>query len=255
MGNFSLELRELFHLGFLRQLSQRLQGRAYAVKGGICLRFFYRSPRFSQDMDLDILPRIGVKTAQNAVDSILESRSLLALLNPFGVTRLRITRPKQTETTQQWKVGLVLSGEITLPTKVEFSRRRTQIPYAAGIPDAELLGRYHLVPFATQFYDAAQMAAQKVAALASPSRHAVRDLFDLHHLLFSVPVKPEEVAQIAELDSIERAAEKVGRFTYQDFKEQVLPYLTETLMALYRVPASFEKLKGEAEEALIRMVP
>lgn len=255
MENTPLEIRELFHLHFLRQLSQRLQGRSWAVKGGICLRFFHRSPRFSQDMDLDVLPQVEAGTLQNAVDQILDGRSLPASLGPFGVARLRISRPKQTPTTQRWKVALVLSEETALPTKVEFSRRRKTLPYTSGLPDAELLRRYRLVPFAAQFYDAGQMAAQKITALASSSRYAVRDLFDLHHLFFTVLAEPEEVAQMVEPGSIEQAADKIRAFTHQDFKQQVLPYLTETLADLYRKPASFEKLQSEAEEALIRMMP
>ena len=67
----SFELRESFHLAFLRHLATRLFGRSYAVKGGICLRFFHRSPRLSQDLDLDISPEVRLKTLQNAVDSVL----------------------------------------------------------------------------------------------------------------------------------------------------------------------------------------
>jgi len=255
MGNLSFELREFFHLSFLRHLSLRLHGRAYAVKGGICLRFFHRSPRFSQDMDLDVSPQIGVKTVQNAVDSILQSRSFLASLIPYGVARVQVVKPKQTETTQRWKAGLVLSAQTTLPTKIELSRRQGKVSYVSGVPDAELLNFYKTAPFAAQFYDAIRMTAHKISALASLSRTAARDLFDLHHLLYALLVKREDVVKIIDQGAVERAADKTGGFTHRDFKEQVVPYLTETMMALYEQPEAFEKLKEEVEQALIGMIP
>lgn len=251
----SIELAELFHLHVLAQISRRLSGRAYALKGGICLRFFHRSPRLSQDMDLDVSPQVLVKTLQDAVDSILEGHSLVAVLAPWGVTRLRVTRPKQTQTTQRWKVSLEQGGGASVSTRIEFSRRRKEIPCLSGIPDAALLGRYRMPPFAAQFYDAIQMTAQKIAALAAPSRYAVRDLFDLHHLFFAASVNSAEVASCTRLEQVEEALEKIRLFTHRDFKQQVLPYLTETLAAHYSNPAAFEGLKEAVEEALLRLLP
>jgi predicted nucleotidyltransferase component of viral defense system len=251
----STELAEFSHLNLLQGISRRLSGRAYALKGGICLRFFHRSPRLSQDMDLDVSPQVRVKTLQTAVDSILEGRSLLAALAPWGVTRLRSTKPKQTHTTQRWKVSLEQGGGVSLPTRIEFSRRRKEIPSLSGIPDAALLGRYRMPPFAAQFYGSTEMAAQKITALAAPSRYAIRDLFDLHHLFFTLSVNPAQVASSIRLEQIEQAAQKIRLFTHRDFKGQVLPYLTETLAAHYSNPAAFEGLKGAVEEALIPLLP
>jgi len=253
--NQSIELTELFHLSLLQQISRRLSGRPYAVKGGIYLRLFHRSPRLSQDMDLDVAPQVRSKTLQNAVDSILEGRPLLAALVPRGVIRLRSTKPKQTETTQRWKISLDLGGGVALPTRVEFSRRRGDIPASSGIPDAALLIRHRMTPFAARFYDSIPMAAQKISALAAPSRYAVRDLFDLHHLLRAVLVKPEEITAYVRLEQLERATEKTRLFTHEDFKEQVLPYLDETLAVHYSDSGAFGRLKEEVEEALNSVLP
>ncbi len=84
MGNPSFEIREFFHLAFLRQLAHRLADRSYAVKGGICLRFFHRSPRLSEDMDIDI-GGVPVATLANTVERILEGRALAAALASLGV--------------------------------------------------------------------------------------------------------------------------------------------------------------------------
>ena len=45
---------ERFHLLFLVQLGQKLDKRFYALKGGCNLRFFLKSIRYSEDMDLDV---------------------------------------------------------------------------------------------------------------------------------------------------------------------------------------------------------
>ncbi len=253
MATKSFELRELFHLALLRHLGTRLSGRSYAVKGGICLRFFHRSPRLSEDMDLDIVSQVRVETLKNAVDSVIDGRAMLATLMPAGVTGIKATRPKQTETTQRWKVALQMSGGESLPTKVEFSRRRDRIQYSTGVPDAQLLKRYKMTPFAAQYYDAPRMSAQKIIALAAPARNALRDLFDLQHLLFALGTKSEEIIPLLEGSTLLEAVEKVMSFTFDDFKEQVLPYLTAELMPLYRDPLIFDKQKEEVANALIGM--
>lgn len=251
MATKSFELRELFHLALLRHLGTRLSGRSYAVKGGICLRFFHRSPRLSEDMDLDIVSQMRVETLRNAVDSVIDGRAMVATLLPLGVTGLKVTKPKQTDTTQRWKVALQLSGGDSLPTKVEFSRRRDQIQYSTGIPDGQLLKQYKMAPFAAQYYDAAQMAAQKIKALAAPARNALRDLFDLHHLLFGLGTKPVEFVPLVEEVAIMAAAEKVLAFTFEEFQEQVLPYLTAELIPLYQDSTRFDKQKDEVASALL----
>ena len=247
-------MREFFHLALLRHLGSRLSGRSYSVKGGICLRFFHRSPRLSQDLDLDIVSNVRLKTLQNAVYSILGGQAFAASLLPQGITRIVASKPKQTETTQRWKVAIFLGAGESLPTKIEFSRRHERISCSTGIPDAELLRQYRMTPFAAQFYDGAAMAAHKIAALASPSRYALRDLFDLHHLLTVVLIKPQDAANLLEIKTLENAAEKVGSFTFSDFKEQVLPYLSGELIDFYRQVDAFERQKAAVEQALMQML-
>lgn len=254
MAHQSFELRERFHLTLLRHLAARLSGRSYAVKGGIALRFFHRSSRLSEDVDFDVASNVRAETLRKAVDSVLEGPALAASLTPYGIESLSTTRPKQTETTQRWKTSLRLVGGASLPTKVEFSRRRDELRPATGVPDAELLRRYGMAPFAARFYDAKSLAVQKIAALASPARNALRDLFDLHHLFFTIGVEPADAAERLDDAVIEAAAEKVGVFALRDFKEQVVPYLSGELIDLYRDPVVFEGQKQDVERALIGML-
>mgnify|MGYP001601104310 FL=1 len=46
----SLQLREIFHLEFLRWLGRKVKPDYYAIKGGTNLRFFFQSFRYSEDM-------------------------------------------------------------------------------------------------------------------------------------------------------------------------------------------------------------
>ncbi len=49
------QLREVFHFCFLDRLLKVSTPNLYVLKGGVNLRFFYNSPRYSEDMDLDVL--------------------------------------------------------------------------------------------------------------------------------------------------------------------------------------------------------
>ena len=52
---------EVFHLEFLRGVVRSESAKNFAVKGGCNLRFFLGSPRYSEDLDLD-LSHIQVQT-------------------------------------------------------------------------------------------------------------------------------------------------------------------------------------------------
>ncbi|OGD13998.1 MAG: hypothetical protein A2V76_07865 [Candidatus Aminicenantes bacterium RBG_16_63_14] len=45
---------EVFHLVLLDQIGRKLDKQTWALKGGCNLRFFFKSPRYSDDMDLDV---------------------------------------------------------------------------------------------------------------------------------------------------------------------------------------------------------
>ena len=244
-----LELKEFFHLAFLRQISARLAGRGWSVKGGICLRFFHRSPRLSEDIDLDSEPRIRMETLRNTVDTILESRAFSAMLAVEEVVGVRFSTPKQTPTVQRWKVSLDTGGNQPLSTKIEFSRRRQDTVFSRGTPSAEILERHSMPPFTAQYYGPVEMAAQKIAALVSVSRHAARDLFDLDHLFTIIRADPAEAIRLSGQDR-ETILDRVESFSLRNFREEVLPYLEEDMMRDYGRPESFAALQGRVREAL-----
>jgi predicted nucleotidyltransferase component of viral defense system len=251
MSNLHFELRELFHLEILRHLALRLSGRGYAVKGGICLRFFHLSPRLSEDMDLDVTTHVQRETLERGVDTILGARPFLANLAAAGIRSVRFSKPKQTATVQRWKVGLLLSSDVELHTKLEFSRRQGKLSFEVGQPAGAILDRYQIPRFAAQYYGASAMCAQKIRALAAASRNAVRDLFDLHYLIEKLNAGRCELKEKPGKEDVKRAIEKVRSYSRKDFDEQVLPYLTPELMAYYEQPPTYRRLQGEVEQKLV----
>ena len=101
--------REAFHFLFLQQLLAISDPKLYVLKGGVNLRFFFDSPRFSEDMDLDVLGG-SVETLKKNGYKILSDKGLLRSLQALGITRLEINGPikaKQTSTTQRFRLWLI----------------------------------------------------------------------------------------------------------------------------------------------------
>src|SRR5687768_1538565 len=97
---------ELFHLVFVRALHASLADKTLlAIKGGINLRFFFGSPRLSEDLDLDVFT-MSKGTLENRVDKLLASPAVVAPLKAHGLVIKDISKPRQTETAQRWKLGL-----------------------------------------------------------------------------------------------------------------------------------------------------
>src|SRR5438270_11440376 len=112
---------ELFHLHFVRRLCRGPDKDRFAIKGGCNLRFFFESVRYSEDLDLDV-ERVPVHTLKEKVTRLLADQSLALPLRSRGISLGETSAPKQTETTQRWKVGLRLQGSaLALHTKIEFS--------------------------------------------------------------------------------------------------------------------------------------
>lgn len=97
---------ELFHLVFLRALVARGEDKGlFALKGGCNLRFFFRSVRYSEDIDLDVAV-VAKGTLERKVERLLQSPTVQAPLRAHGIELVEVSAPKQTDTTQRWKAGL-----------------------------------------------------------------------------------------------------------------------------------------------------
>jgi predicted nucleotidyltransferase component of viral defense system len=174
----------MFHLVFLRALVAKGEDKGLvALKGGCNLRFFFGSVRYSEDMDLDVVV-IARETLKNKVERLLRAPVVTAPLKTQGLTIVETSAPKQTETTQRWKVGLRREGdELPIRTKVEFSRRDAIEGATFEATDREVLRPYGLTPVLAVHYTTGAAIRQKIHALAARTEPQARDVFDLSLLL------------------------------------------------------------------------
>lgn len=176
-----LQIREVFHLEFLRWFARKLEADRYALKGGVNLRLFFKSIRYSEDMDLD-LTGVRVDKIKKTVMEILSARGFSDSLKSFGIERIvapDLTKAKQTETTQRFKIHLLTAGGEDLFTKIEFSRRGLKGAAVVELVSAAILRAYKMAPLLVPHYDAASAVGQKIQALAQRSVLQARDIFDL----------------------------------------------------------------------------
>ena len=174
---------ELFHLLFLHAFGARVDRSLYVLKGGCNLRFFCKSIRYSEDLDLDVRT-LAVATLKKNVDTVLAGPSLAPLLRAHELVLESHSAPKQTDTTQRWKLSIASADrKLRVPTKIEFSRRKMDPGATVAPVDSEILRRYRLYPVLVQHYGMTAAFGQKVAALAGRTVTQARDVFDLKLLL------------------------------------------------------------------------
>jgi predicted nucleotidyltransferase component of viral defense system len=240
---------EIFHLLFLRAFGARVGKDLYALKGGCNLRFFNKSIRYSEDMDLDVRT-ISVPTLRNNVDRVLEMSSFRQTLRAQEIQLADISLPKQTETTQRWKLRLRIgTAGLDVPTKIEFSRRSIDHQDVVYEPvDSGLISRYRLYPVLVQHYAAAAAVAQKIAALALRSQTQARDVFDLALLLDAGVSIKRASADVR--SNVPRAIENAIDVGYDAFAGQVLAYLEPEYQEGYRARRVWEDLQQRVVTSL-----
>ena len=218
--------REIFHLLFLERLLRRTDPKLFVLKGGLNLRFFYNSPRYSEDMDLDVLGG-SVATLKGNGYRILRDRSFVRSLASFGIEELIVNDPdraKHTSTTQRFRVRIVTSVGETWPTKVEFSRRPSVGVYLNETVSPAIVRPYQRLASACQHYDAASAAMQKAMALAGRAEPQARDAFDLYVLWLGGHC-PRGLRGAIDAPTRDRALENLVSLDYRQYQGQVLDYL------------------------------
>ena len=215
---------ELFHLLFLCQLGRKVDKKLYALKGGCNMRFYFKSIRYSEDMDIDI-QIINKDILFKNVNKLLSSAPFNNILQAQGAEILNISTPKQTPTTQRWKIELKSKHTaLSLHTKVEFSRREFEDDTIYEPIDSQIIRQYSLSPFMANHYSIQSMFRQKVRALALRGETQSRDIFDLYLLIGSGNHFELDEKTTALLEDAKSKAEGVA---FEDFKGQVVAYLPE----------------------------
>jgi len=239
---------EVFHLLLLSFLGKRVDKRCYALKGGCNLRFFFSSPRYSEDMDIDVTD-LPVYSLQDAINAILNSVPFRQALQVQGVVIEHITEHKQSETTQRWKLGLHLRGSgHPVPTKVEFSRRGFCCKPILSSVNSALVHRYGLPPVMTPHYSAEDALQQKIQALAGRSVSQARDIFDLH--LLQSEERMRYVRPRLDTAMLDAAKQHAMDLSFDDFKGHVLAYLQPDDQASYDSPHIWEAMQLSVLEIL-----
>jgi hypothetical protein len=231
-----VQAREVFHFTLLRRLVERLP-EGVRLKGGVNLRLFFGSVRYSEDMDLDADPRLKPRMAEH-LKRLMEApeyrRELLALGIEDVTTKPEVA--KATDTTLRLKV-MVVKGGVPLPTKVEISFRETTpaewavraTPTAASLavsfPDG--VSKFEVV-----HYPHTIAVWQKVNALATRGGVQARDIFDLDWLFDEERFGDPRGGQLLQflrdnhpLANLETARDRCIEIEDDQFREQVGAYL------------------------------
>ncbi len=240
------QITELFHLAFLDVLSRRLDPARYVLKGGVNLRYFFGSQRYSEDIDLDVN---GVEPwgLEDKVDGVLGSGAMKALLRVGGLGIAEFSKPKQTKTTRRWKVALEVSGRSELVrTKIEFSNRNGEQRYCLEAVPSHIAAPYALRSPSVQHYTEDAPAEQKAKALAGRSETQARDVFDLDLLLRRKPLS----AGTLDSQVLGDAADRALQLPFAAFRDQVLPFLDPDVVELYDTEEAWEQMQTFVAEKL-----
>lgn len=239
---------EIFHLLFLRNFSARVDKALFALKGGCNLRFYHRSIRYSEDMDLDIRT-MAQATLRSNVETVLEASSFRHALRAQQLEVAELSAAKQTHTTQRWKVQLrQLTPPATFPTKIEFSRRTLDEGAALAAVEPELIRRYRLYPVLVQHYGAAAAFTQKISALALRTETQARDIFDLK-LLADAGAASTPLGE-AQLKLLPQAIDNAMSIGFEDFVGQVVAFLEPEHQGDFDKRASWEALQEQVVDTL-----
>lgn len=226
------QIIEIFHLLLVQVLTVH-KSDWFILKGGANLRYYFGSVRYSNDIDLDFSNKPGWNV-EKIVDSALAGNALKVLLAKEGLTITQSTKPKQTETTRRWKLGLARQYAINevVRTKIEFSYRdmnREDVLFET-IPN-QVVAAYALRPATLSHYGKTAALNQKIAALALRSETKARDIFDLE-LLFRLRRASGDSLSI-DVSRAAQAMQNALAVGYSSFRSEVIPFLDPEIAVLY----------------------
>ena len=240
----------MFHLVFMRALLAKGEDKGLiALNGGCNLRFYFDSVRYSEDIDFDVVV-IAKATLKNKVERLLASPLVATPLKAKGIRIADVSAPKQTDTTQRWKIGLAADGlHVPLRTKLEFSMRDTLEGSAFEPVAREVLRPYGLTQVLATHYTAHFAVAQKIHALAARSETQARDVFDLD-LLLARPEAARFALTAAQKRWLPEAIERAMAISFDDYRSKVIGYLAAEHATLYQSRAVWNTMQEQVVSRL-----
>ena len=253
--------REAFHVLLLEHVLRRLGEQppsAFVLKGGVNLRLYFGSPRYSQDIDFDADLRLR-DALRAAIRSGLQDPALQRQFITLGGEGVRVPDGpnKDTDTTLRYKFGVIRSGGIDLATKIEVSfRPRPELdigtidpaapvriaPYrtperaspaphrrrrSSGAHSTDGTTPPELPPLLVPHYGRLPALRQKIGALAGRTEVQARDIFDLTVLGAATLVPEDAVALRGALaeSTLREAQARTLEVPYEDYRDKVLDFL------------------------------
>lgn len=259
----SVTAREAVHVLILQRLADVREGTATVLKGGVNLRLFFGSPRYSEDMDLDgdLSASMAIR---DAITAFIEDGSAVKSLRKLGIRGIDPGDGpnKDTDTTFRYKFRVLARGSIEYPTKVEVSFRdkvadeqiEVAMPSRQAIKEYLGTGNQLLV----RHYTRNPAIRQKIVALAARSAVQARDVFDLHVL------NPEQadssgatigyLSGTIESEILQQAHDRALGMSYEEFEGQVLEYLAEDMRERFLSRESWEELQLQVAAMIDRVM-
>jgi hypothetical protein len=240
--------REIVHLLILRALMGIRRGSGITVKGGVNLRLFFGSVRYSEDMDLDGTAQAG-DAIRATIHGMFEDKAFTHRLRTFGIRELDPGEGpnKDTETTFRYKFGVVVGGGIRYSTRVEVSFRERHDADRAVIeaPPAQVLRTYGMDPFEVRHYGRDAAVRQKLDALGGRREAQARDVFDLH-MLAPDPAPQTLVRFLAREMATGRLKEAHARalaISYAEYEGQVFEFLGHEARRRYATERAWDEMR------------
>lgn len=226
--NFGLEsdqaALELMQTRILSALFRNVVNKEMVVKGGFAMRLAANSFRNTKDIDLQANNGISSDRVRSLVRSAIKEIEKSHLLDGFSVSE-----PKQTDTTQRWKInGRIAGGETPVHLTIEVSRRGDLDPnFVQGI-HFEPGPLYGAPPVIVETLTPTAIAAGKFEALSSLTRESPRDVYDLFILsrmkvapptsLFANKYTPEVLEE-----KLRVITDKLDKMDFAMAKDHLLP--------------------------------
>jgi Nucleotidyl transferase AbiEii toxin, Type IV TA system len=253
----AVSAREAAHLLILRELTRLKNRSAVILKGGVNLRLFFGSVRYSEDMDLDGAPE-AMDAIRSSINAVFSNRDFLRAAQRIGIRGLDAGQGpnKDTETTFRYKFGVVVQGGVRYPTKVEVSFRARQDD--EGVVEEVPVGLaagYGMAPIRVNHYGHAAALRQKIEALAGRATVQARDVFDLH-TLSAGGVENALVTKLAaqvNQSLLQEAYARALTITFEEYGGQVLEFLADDVRGRYGTEGAWDELRLEVA-ALIEAV-
>ena len=174
----------------------------------------------------------------------------MQLLKLRGMEIDRVSTPKQTDTTQHWKILLKTSATpLPLHTKIEFSRRSIDAGITLSTINSTLTQAYHLTPLFIPHYNGETALQQKIQALIGCTDTQARDVFDIHLLAQQIP-NTDFVINKFNAKQRESAISNALNISLDQFNGQVLSYLEHNYQAQYNDSEVWEKMQLSVVEML-----